>query len=168
MNWKLLRHKMFWWEQWWKIRDFINPQNKWIKDKIPNGYVNHDNLMRDLLFEFLLYAVEKDKFEESREWESCPEDYIHAKEALMEAYENIRKNIPSLNNKIELLWKERTEKNLKWNYLKHEDDGTFTMELLTGDSCKVMDLINDTYDEIDKMEQDTCEIIVKYKMYLWT
>lgn len=135
--------KCLWWKierKWQNICDFFNPKNEWFYEDIPNSYRDIDELIKIVLFKSLVNYVEVEKGLEHFEWSE--KDGPMYKQLIQDCYKTIKVTIPELQKIM---------------------DGV--VYPWTEDQWKVYSKASD---KLEKLEQSTCETIVKIRGVLWT
>lgn len=91
-------------EIWYKIRNWINPRQKWLIKKIPNDWKDKDTILRIVIFECVKHYIECEEALEILNNENPPEQKKFIDE-LKEVYQMITVEIPMLEKEVEEEWK---------------------------------------------------------------
>lgn len=65
-------HKYFWRDLYWQIRNYFWPQNKWLTKHIPNGWLDKDALLEDIIAATIIEFVDGEKGFEVTVWDDTP------------------------------------------------------------------------------------------------
>lgn len=89
---------------WHNIRDWFNPRQRWLTKKIPNHWVDKDTLWEICILEGIKHYVEGERCFEILA--DNPEDQKKFLDEVRENYRLITEVLPSLEQGMELAWKE--------------------------------------------------------------
>jgi hypothetical protein len=100
-------------EFYYNIRDFFNPRQKWLTQKIPNHWIDKDTLWEICIFEGIKHYVEKDgglghevgDYESSQNDPTFPEWQKKFNREVKQNYELITQRLPALEKDFEEAWK---------------------------------------------------------------
>lgn len=59
-------------ELYWKIRNFLLPQNKWLTKHIPNGWLDKDGILEIIIAATIIEFVDGEKGFEATVWDDTP------------------------------------------------------------------------------------------------
>jgi hypothetical protein len=173
----------YWWkEQFYNIRDWFNPRQKWLIKKIPNHFCDKVELIPIILFEILVNFVEDEEGLESI-W---GERYTGESEDWRLIREPIRKELEEIYDYIKNI-RPQLQKELDVSYPKPLDGGNFFdhIDEIDKDGNKVYQMrtceqiygksYKDAYAEVHRLEalieeKDTWAMmgIVRLRQSLWT
>jgi hypothetical protein len=171
--------------QWWALKSWFNPRQKWLMDKIPRQFCDKVELIPLCIFESFKHFVEQEDGLEGI-WGERYENDESISEAYREQREPIRKELDAI---YEYIKNERTslQEQLENSYpvainggdlfdsVVSEDDTT--PKYSTMNSCEKIYGMSyfEAYKEVHRLEalieeKDTWAMIsiIKNRMYLWT
>jgi hypothetical protein len=96
---------------WYDIRDWFNPRQKWLFKRIPNHWVDKDTLWEICILEGIKHYVEQEHVFDVLCNDNPPEQAEFLKE-VRENYRLITEVLPSLEQGMELAWKEIPHRSL--------------------------------------------------------
>jgi hypothetical protein len=179
----------YWWrEQFWKVRDYFNPRQKWLVKVIPKTYTDKVELVPLILFEILINFVEDEEGLDSI-WSVehindpyISEDYRAIREPIRkeldEVYEYIKTTRKVLQDTLGSSYPEAINGGDLFDRLTPimGEDGK-TIILYEMKSCE--EIYGKSYEEayadvrriedlIEQKDAWAMETIVKHRNYLWT
>lgn len=170
-------NKYFWLDLRYKVSAFLNPRQKWLTKKIPKEWCDKPELMRDLLFEFLINYVESENGLQDdqgfwdKEVESGHVSKEYADEILKDdcnlrfAYDYIKKERPKLEAKRDAAYPPRRD--LEELFVPVEGTNWLRM-VTTEEEDKAYEKVREIESEIDHRDEDVLKIILKYRKIMWT
>lgn len=140
-------------ELYWKIRNFLFPQNKWLTQHIPNGHLDKDGILEIIIAATIIEFVDGEKGFEATVWDDTP-SRLAVYNKLNNAYHWFKWQRPALERKADQmldteLFSEKIRTNKPWAEFRAETHRDF-------DSRK--NVLDDLH----------LRNIVKYRGHLWT
>ena len=90
--------KYFWRELYWSIKNYFWPQNKWLTKHIPNGHLDKDALLENILAATIVEFVDGEKGFKVTVWDDSPES-LAVFHKLNNAYHWFKWQRPALERK---------------------------------------------------------------------
>lgn len=142
-------NKYFWRELCWTIRNFFWPQNKWLTRHIPNGWLDKDALLEEVIAATIIEFVDGEKGFEKTVWDDTPKR-LAVYHKLNNAYHWFKWQRKSLEDKEDRIFMGSLS---EW----HSSFQEFRANLHYDFAAK-KELLNNLH----------LENIIKYRKHLWT
>lgn len=94
--------KYFWRELYWSIKNYFWPQNKWLTKHIPNGHLDKDALLENVLAATIVEFTDGEEGFKVTVWDDTPER-LAVYHKLNNAYHWFKWQRPALENKTNQL-----------------------------------------------------------------
>ena len=163
-----------WKNIYYSTRDFFNPRQKWLTQKIGNSWVDKCELIKIVAFESIIHFIEEEDAFNKIEWSATPE-HAKAAEEYKRAYQYAKISIPILEEKNERLWKDKelteyfdTRFIVPLPNQKNTKNKRYTIAKPPENADKILSKIRENKAEIERMTQEVVEILAKYRNFMWT
>ena len=151
-------HKYFWRDLYWQIRNYFWPQNKWLTKHIPNGWLDKDVLLEDIIAATIIEFVDGEKGFEVTVWDDTP-NRLAVYHKLNNAYHWFK-------------WQRQTLRTKEDQLLAHDFPFKREFQQFFSETQKWADLRAELrYDFAAKKEildNLHLENVIKYRKHLWT
>ena len=188
MNMDKLTNSFWWRMKWCEIRDWFNPKQEWLYDKIPNHWCDKVELTWICLSEMLIHFVEVEDGLESIWGERYMDDpytsqaYMESREPvrkeLEEIYEYIKTDRPQLHNELENSYPKPLDGGDLFDHVVPivEEDGKTVKAYQMKSVEEIYGMsFEEAYGEVHRLEKliedkdtEAMIAIIKNRQYLWT